>query len=327
MKAIATKTPYRLCLTGGSDLIPYVERHGGDAFSVTIDKFVTVKVSRINTIEIRLSYPQGKEKVKNVRDIKNPIIREALIMCKIKSGLEIISETDIPLGSGLGSSGAFAVGLLNALYALNGLSISPKELAEKAAYLEINRLKYPIGKHDQYLAAYGGFLHLEFKKEGNVAVNQINIPKKSRKKLEKELVLVFSGIQRSTGKIHNVTAKKFKNSKTVFADITNFRNLGNRMRDHIINGELNKFADNLGNLMAAKKKCFVNCSNKNLDKLLNVGFESGAKGAKIVGAGGGGFVYFYVPTDNQLKFKKGISAAGGTVYPFSFVEHGSIVLR
>lgn len=326
MKTVITKTPYRLCLTGGSDLIPYVKRHGGDAFSATIDRFVTVKVSRINVPEIKLSYPQGKERVKNTEDIKNPIIREALVMCGIKSGLEIISEADIPPGSGLGSSGAFAVGLLNALHVLDGIFLSPEQLAEKAAHLEINRLKAPIGKHDQYLAAYGGFLHLEFKKEGDVTVNRINIPEKSRNKLEKELVLVFSGIRRSTSEIHGVTAKKFKNFETVFADITNFRNIGNKMRDYIINGEINKFAENLGNLMDAKKKCFVNCSNKKIDALLDTGFRLGASGAKIVGAGGGGFVYFYVPKNKQPNFKKGIKNAGGKVYPFSFVRHGSIIL-
>lgn len=326
VKKITTKTPFRLTLTGGSDLIPYVEKHGGDAFGATIDKYVTVQLARRKDNVISLRYPDGHEVVNSIPEIKNPIIRQALTSHNFKGGLDLISNSDIPPGSGLGSSGAFAVGLINALHTLSGLEKTALELAEEAADLEINQLKSPIGKYDQYMAAHGGFLHLGFNKDGSVAVNRLTVAPKTKKQLEEEVVLVFSGMKRSASEVLGVTAERFKNDLPVFEDMHSFRNLGNQMRDMILAGNVSGFAEALPALMQAKKKCYVACTNEKLEKFIDVGHRLGASGSKIIGAGGGGFVYFYVPAEKQENFKKGIKLAGGAVFPFSFVSQGSQIV-
>ncbi|MBI2454031.1 MAG: hypothetical protein HYV54_00420 [Parcubacteria group bacterium] len=323
---VVTKTPHRICLTGGTDLLPYVKKFGGDSFGATIDKFVTVEVSKRNDQFFNLSYPDATELVDEKEKIKNPIIRQALVSHKIYEGLNIKSVSDIPPGSGLGSSGAFTVGLLNALHALKGISKSPRLLAEEAADLEINKLKAPIGKHDQYMAAHGGFLHLIYKKDGGVTVRKIDIAHDTKKKLESELVLVFSGMKRSASETLGVTARRFRSSNEIFSDISAFRKHGLGLRGHIINNRIENFANGLKALMVAKKQCFVSCTDDKLEEFLNIGYGLGAVGAKVIGAGGGGFVYFYVPKNLQPRFKKGISAAGGTIYPFRFVFQGSQII-
>ena len=215
---------------------------------------------------------------------------------------------------------------MSALHGLKGFIKSARDLAEEAADLEINQLKSPIGKHDQYMAAYGGFLHLIYRKEGGVTVRKVNVNDAIVKKLESELILVFSGMKRSASETLGVTAKRFESSKEIFADISVFRKYGSGLRNYLINNHIENFADGLKTLMAIKKQCFANCTNEKLDKFMDEGYRLGAVGAKVIGAGGGGFVYFYVPKPNQTKFKKGITEAGGTVYPFSFVEAGSKIV-
>ncbi len=324
---VITRTPHRICLTGGTDLLPYVKKFGGDSFGATIDKFVTVEISKRNDNRFNLSYPDAAELVDEKEKIKNPIIRQALISHKISEGLNIKSVSDIPPGSGLGSSGAFTVGLLNALHGLKGIVKPPRDLAEEAADLEINKLGAPIGKQDQYMAAYGGFLHLIYRKDGGVTVRRIKLSHSVRKKLETRLVLVFSGLKRSASEIHSTTARRFESSKTIFADITNFKKRGGELRGHLVNNRLDSFAGGLQTLMAAKKQCFVNCANDKLEEFLDIGYGLGAIGAKVVGAGGGGFVYFYVPEASQHKFKQGITVAGGDVCEFSFTRAGSRIIR
>lgn len=325
-KVIISKTPHRICLTGGTDLIPYVRRYGGDSFGATIDKFVTVAVSRRQDGLISLKYPSGSEQTNNVASIQNPIIRRALMNYRISGGVNIISVSDVPVASGLGSSGAFTVGLLNALSRLEGRAKPPRVLAEEAAHLEINQLKAPIGKHDQYMAAYGGFLHLIYKKRGGVSVKRINLLPAVKKELADNLVLVFSGLTRSASQVHSVTAERFKSTSAVFADISGFKNTGAMLRRDLVDGRVGEFGHGLKTLLAAKKKCFVNCTNGHLDKLIETGYALGAVGAKVIGAGAGGFIYFYVPKIHQPNFKRGIIAAGGTIYPFSFVAEGSRIV-
>lgn len=320
---IVIRTPFRISLTGGTDLLPYVKKYGGDAFGATIDKYVTVSLTKRNDSKINLTYPDGEEKVDLISEIKNPIIRQALISHNFKDGLDLISVSDIPPGSGLGSSGAFTVGLLNALHHLKGIKKSAKELAEEAADLEINQLKAPIGKQDQYMSAFGGFVHLEFQKNNDVRVNKLRVDEIIKKRFEKEFLLVYSGIKRSASKVLSVTAKRFTNTEAIFSDITAFREYGNQMRDLILAGKVNEFAGKLKNLLTLKKKCYVACTNEKMEKFIEAGYKAGATGAKIIGAGGGGFVYFYVPKEKQENFKAGIILAGGKVFPYSFVEQGS----
>ncbi len=326
-KKVTVRTPVRITLTGGNDLIPYVKKHGGDAFGATIDKYVTVTVSQRSDNLVSLNCPTEKEIVSDIAVIKNPIIRQAFISHQIKGGLDIVSTSDIPPGSGLGSSGAFTVGLLNALYALDNIQKSPGELAEEAADLEINKLGAPIGKCDQYMAAFGGFLHLAFERDGSVKVNRVEISESTKKRLEEEMILAYSGRQRSASEVLNITAKRFLESEAIFAEINTFRNLGNKMRALLANNRVDEFAQGLKNLLNAKKKCYISCTNEELEKFIEKGYQSGAVGAKIIGAGGGGFVYFFVPKEKQPEFKRGIVSVGGTVFPYRFIDFGSRVVE
>ncbi|MEK9186281.1 MAG: hypothetical protein AAB885_01710, partial [Patescibacteria group bacterium] len=218
------------------------------------------------------------------------------------------------------------VGLLNALHAFKGTVRSPRDLAEEAADLEINKLKAPIGKYDQYMAAFGGILHLVFEKDGSVVVNKLDFSENTRKRLENELVLVFSGMKRSASEVLNVVNKRFETSEAIFADIASFVKLGDQLRGFLVEGRVDDFVGNINNLLAAKKKCYISCTNEKLDRFIDTGYQLGATGAKIIGAGAGGFVYFYVPSKKQENFKRGITAAGGTVYPFQFVDEGTQVI-
>lgn len=322
-KKITVKTPLRISLTGGNDLIPYVSKYGGDAFAATIDKYVTVSVERRDDKIINMRYPDGEEKVYSISAIENPIIRQAFVRYNFQGGFNLVSTSDVPLSSGLGSSGAFAVGLLNALQLLKGVSKSPEELAEEACDLEINQLKSPIGKQDQYMAALGGFLHLEFQKDNSVKVNRVKIDSQMKKRLEDELLLVYSGTKRSATAVLSVTAKRFESNEEIFPDITAFREYGNQMRNLIISGNFDEFCGRLKKLSHLKRTCYVGCTNERLEKFIEVGYQLGATGAKILGAGGGGFVYFHVPKEHQKVFMSGISNLGGQVFPYSFVDHGS----
>lgn len=323
---VTTRTPYRICLTGGNDLLPYVKKFGGESFGVTIDKYATVTLRRRSDDVVHASYPDGEEHVTNINDIKNGIIREALRLHGIQDGIDIESRSDIPPGSGLGSSGAFAVGLLHAIHILKGEEVSSRALAEEAARLEIEILRSPIGKHDQYMAAYGGFLHLLFHSDGSVGVEHTSIPANVRNDLEHNLVLVFSGQKRSATKVLESTALRFEESASIFDEINSFRKAGNVLRGHLMNGQTDDFAKGLKQLLEAKKKCYRACTNDRMDSLVERGYALGAIGAKIIGAGGGGFAYFYVPSRSRKTFERGIVKYGGTPTPFRLEDHGTRVV-
>lgn len=174
-RIVISQTPHRIALTGGHDQIPYVKRYGGSGFAATINRYATIILMRRLDHHIELIYPGAHETVEEIVDITHPIIRTVLHKYSL-NGVNIYSHSDIPPGSGLGSSGTFTVGLLNAIHALLGNRRTPSELAEEAADIEISALKSPIGKYDQYAAAVGGFTRMTFKKNGDVEIRPVNIP-------------------------------------------------------------------------------------------------------------------------------------------------------
>lgn len=323
-----TRTPYRLCLAGCTDLPPYVKKYGGDGLSGTIDKYVTVVVKRRLDSKVLFHYFGGTEEAASVKEVAHPYVRVALGRVGIKDGLDVAAFSDILPGSGLGSSGAFTVGLLNAFWALEGKNKSPKVLAEEASDLEINTLKAPIGKHDQYITAFGGIRSLKFKKNGEVEVKRIKIPISVKNKFENQALLVYSGITRSASQVLSSTANELKNldSRTVSA-MHEFRKIGNEMQTSFASSDFYGFGKKLSRLWEAKKRAFTISSNERVDELIKSALGAGVLGGKAVGAGGGGFLYFVCP---DAKIKKQVAARlsllGAVEYPFSFTEHGSKIV-
>lgn len=325
-KAVISQTPYRLALTGGHDQIPYVQRYGGSGFAVAINKYATIIIGQRLDKKIELTYPGKYELAEKLEDVIHPIIQAVLQKYGL-DGVSIYSHSDIPPGSGLGSSGTFTVGLLNAVHAYLGETLSPADLAEEAADIEINALKSPIGKYDQYAAALGGFLNMEFQKDGSVIAKEVKIPAKAKAEFARNTFLVYSGIRRDAGVSLGVTlAGLLAGDQPTFDRITAFRNHAEQMRRLMEQGAVADFARSLPRLMELKTAAHPASSIPAVKKMIDTGIKLGALGAKNMGAGRGGFIYYYVPEEHHQDFIDGIQKVGGTLFPFSVVNHGTRIL-
>lgn len=328
IKTIAvSKTPYRICLAGATDLIPYVKKFGGEALSATINKYVTITARRRSDKKIVFHYALGTEDVKHPDDLSHPYVRLVLEHVGIKNGIDIASFTDIPFSSGLGSSGAFTVGLLNSLWALQGVKKTPRDLAEEAAHIEISKLGAPIGKHDQYLAAYGGICTLHFFKDGSVKVIKNNLAPKDLKNFEDRLALIYSGTTRSASQVLSpVSASLASFDPQILQGMHEFRKVGGEMRKFLKEKNFSGFGTTLNNLWDVEKKVFANSTDR-LDELIALGKKNGALSGIVVGAGRGGFLYFVCPNlvDKQ-KVVRALAKANAPEYPFFFVQEGSKII-
>lgn len=320
---VISQTPYRLCLGGGTDLNPYVHRYGGHALSATIDKYVTVVVKKRKDNKIFFHYALGTEAADRPVDVKHPYVRAALKHADIQGGVDIASFADVPFASGLGSSGAFTVGLINALWGLSGVRKNPRELAEEAAHIEIDMLQNPIGKHDQYLAAYGGICDLRFLRNGRVLVKKIKLAEIERKKLESHILLFYSGTARSASRqlsplYSRLLAHDYKTTQAMHE----FRKAGLRMGRLLRNRDFINFGITLNALAEIHKKHWP--SNSRFDGLIAFGKKNGALGGMASGAGGGGFIFFVCPDDSAKKrVARVLSLKGVEEYPFRITPDGS----
>lgn len=297
------RSPLRITLGGGgTDLPSYYEQHEGFLIAAAIDKYVYTTIHHTTTPdEIVLRYSQI-EKVKKVEDIKHPIIREALLLTGItETNIEITSLADLPSGTGLGSSGSFTVALLKALYNFKKRFISPEQLAEMACHIEINLLKEPIGKQDQYIAACGGVTAFEFKKDGKVNPISLNVSNETINRLEENLVMVSTGFYRAAG---SVLKEQNDKSKAMDASMINnlhyVKELGYRSLEAIESGNLHSLGIIMHEHWQHKKKRSGLMSNSDIDTWYELGMNNGAIGGKLIGAGGGGFLLFYTEEKNKL---------------------------
>lgn len=324
---IISKTPYRINLAGATDLIPYVKKFGGQAFSAAINKYVTIVAQRRYDKKIVFHNKLETEEASDAKHIKNHHLRAVLNHVGIKTGIDIVSFTDTPLASGLGSSGAFVVGLLNALWSLSGVNKGPRELAEEAAHVEINKLKAPIGKHDQYLAAYGGICSLTFLRDGSVRVKKVTLAEKEKRELENTFLLAYSGMAGPTAVTLSPLSQKLRQMEpTTVAAMHDFRTINNQMTAHFARKDFLSFGTTLNHLWELEKKTFSN-SNERLDALIEVGKKEGATSALVVGAGGGGFLYFVCPNpQTKARVSRVLAKMGASEYPFSFTEEGSKII-
>ncbi len=302
---IISRSPLRITLGGGgTDLKSYYKKNGGFVISAAINKYVYVTITRPFKEGVYLKYSKI-EKVRKVTQINHPIIREALKLQKPKTPqIEITTLTDIPSGTGLGSSGSFTTGLLKALYSHKKKLIQPNELAELACDIEINKLKEPIGKQDQYISAFGGLNCFYFKKNGNVIVEPLKISHKSIEDLEDNLLIFFTGFSRNASDILREQDKKSKKFEEKILRNLNFvKELGLKSKKYLENGNINKFAELMNVHWDYKQSRSKNMTNKVISKCYDDALKNGAVGGKLVGAGGGGFLMFYANNKEKLRRK------------------------
>jgi D-glycero-alpha-D-manno-heptose-7-phosphate kinase len=300
---IIARSPLRVTLGGGgTDLASYYGEHEGFLVSAAIDKYVYVTVMRPFKPGVYLKY-SALEQVAAVADVKHPIIREALQLLNLDvPQIEITTLADIPAGTGLGSSGSFTTALLKALFTHCRRVAHSQELAELACDIEINRLGEPIGKQDQYIAAFGGITCLTFHKDHRVTVQPLRVSMETMFDLEDNLLLFFTGFNRSAG---SVLKDQHDRSQARDADILRnldyVKSLGYRSKEALESGDLVRFGELMHEHWEYKKRRSDAISNQQIDRWYSLAMKNGAIGGKLVGAGGGGFLMFYARDRNRLR--------------------------
>ena len=300
---IITRTPFRITLGGGgTDLPSYYESHGGYVFSMAIDKYMYIMLHHLPATERKsiIRYSQV-ETVSSVNEINHPLAREALRLHDVKDYIELTSMADMPAKTGLGSSGSYLVGVLNAIRAYKGDPASPAKLAEEACHIEMNVLKEPVGKQDQYIAAYGGFQLLEIDKAGKVGVTPVPVNFMTANELATKARVYYTGIQRSAtavlkGQDQAAREKTAPDHRHVVDCLSRIKEIGREIKNAFETGDLDRFGVLMDQHWETKRKMSAKVSLTVLDELyIRVKKEFGVLGGKVIGAGGGGFMMLYCP--------------------------------
>jgi D-glycero-alpha-D-manno-heptose-7-phosphate kinase len=303
---IISKTPMRISfIGGGSDLPSFYNDEAGLIVAGALDKHVYVSVLEKFDDDVRLSYSET-ENVQNVANLRHDIARETLLDFGIYNKIEISSNSEIPsAGSGLGSSSSYAVGLITALNLhVHKMQKKPHEVAEKACEIEINILKKPIGKQDQYMAAFGGLKAIQFNPDGTVNVKFLTTSYESIKKLESRLVLMYTGVTRKADAILRHQSELIKKNPNTKLQIRDMVQLAKELEKDLNENNIDTLGELLDEAWNIKKTITHQISNDVIDNFYNVGKHCGAVGGKLLGAGGGGFILFYADEDSQKKIMK-----------------------
>jgi len=319
---IISKTPFRISFCGGgTDMKEYYSLKQGSVVSTAINRHMYIMVKDFfDPNKIFLKYSRT-EMITNVDKIRHPIIREALKSTGIMRGVEIASMADIPSATGLGSSSSFTVGLLNALHAYLEEHKSPEQLAKEACNIEIEMLKEPIGKQDQYIASYGGLRQIIFHTDDTVSSEIIIIPKSVKEELESNLLLFYTGVARNSRDILS-EQKKNIGKKTEFLDA--MKELSSEMKNSLVSKDTTRFGELLHKNWEYKKKLASKITNPLIDRYYKTAINSGALGGKILGAGGGGFLLFYCEQKKQNNLIKNMRNLRQV--PFRFENHGTRIV-
>ncbi len=323
---ILTRSPLRISLGGGgTDLASYYERYEGFLIAGAINKYVYVNVTRPFSEGIVLKYSKI-EKVEKIAEIQNPIIRESLRLFNLKTPqIEISTVADIPSGTGLGSSGSFTTGLLKALHAHKRQPIHTNELAALACDIEINKLNEPIGKQDQYIAAFGGITSFIFKKDGTVIAEPLSVTSETIFQLEDNFLLFYTGQSRKASQIlSDQKTKSLAGDKEMIDNLHFIKELGLRSKLALEAGNLEDFAMLMNEHWEHKKLRSNGMTNENINKWYEVGIKNGGLGGKVVGAGGGGFLLFYA--HDKQKLRKAMKEEGLEELRFGFDFDGTKVI-
>lgn len=304
---IITRTPLRISfIGGGTDLKCFYEKHGGALINATIDKYIYVMV---------------KERFIGKGKFNHPFIQEAMKMVNIKGGIDIHTWSDLPHGTGLGSSGSYLVGLLKALYAYRGRYIPEDELAETACEIEIDVLKAPVGKQDQYAAVYGGLHYYSFGPNG-VDKARINLPYLKKQILNSRLMLFYLGVTRASA---SILKEQVKNTDKITPLLKYVRDQAIGLKELALGDDLDLFGIVMNRGWQKKKGFASNITTPEIDAYYDSAMRAGAIGGKVVGAGGGGFLLFYVPEKYQDHVRDALSDL--KELPFNIVDEGSKVLQ
>lgn len=324
---ILTRTPFRITLGGGgTDLPSFYREHGGFILAVAIDKYMYLNVNTpIVDDKIRVRYTSS-ELVDHVDEVKHTLAREALRRFGVTSGIEIVSIADIPSGTGLGSSSSYLVGLLNALHVLFQDQATPQKLAEEACHIELEVLKKPIGKQDQYMAAFGGLTTLDIKPDGRVCVTRLELDVDLVESLEHNILMFYTNEMRDATSIlkKQDEATRTKNLKVVNS-LCEIKNVGLEIRAAITKGDLRRFGELLDVHWQSKKRLSEGISNSQIDAWYELAKQNGAIGGKISGAGGGGFLMLYCE-ESKTRLRKAMREAGLRELKFRFDFEGSKVV-
>ncbi len=323
---IIVRSPLRISLGGGgTDLPSYYRRHGGFVIAAAIDRYVYITVHTTFVKDIIVKYSK-LERVDRVDQIEHPIIREALRVLGIDGEyLEIASMADIPAGTGLGSSGSFATALLKALHAYQRHPVLAQDLAQQACDIEINRLKEPVGKQDQYIAAVGGLTCFEFCPDDRVTVMPLQVDAETLFNLEDNLLLFFTSYSRAAGTIlEEQDARSRVDDHAMLDNLHYVKEIGVRSRQLLEKGDLIGFGEIMNEHWQYKKRRSDQMSNHDIDRWYDLALENGAVGGKLVGAGGGGFLMFYAADKTRLRHV--LRAEGLREVRFRFDFEGSKVI-
>ena len=321
---ILSKTPLRMSFVGGgSDMPAFYQKDEGAVVSTTIDKYMYITIGQKFSGDIRINYSQT-EQVNQVKEISHPLVRESLSLLDIEGGIEITSTADIPSkGSGLGSSSSYTVGLVNALHAFKKKSISKEILAQIACQIEIEKCNEPIGKQDQYAAAYGGLNLIRFLRDGSVLVEQINCEEKTKLALEKSILVFYTGRTRKASDLLKQQSKNLKNNNKRLM-MTKMVEMAYEMKNSLETGDINHIGYLLNENWILKKQITKGVSDQEIDSWYQKAMNAGALGGKLLGAGHGGFLMFLAEPEKHGNI---INALNDLKYiNMSFDQNGSQIV-
>lgn len=320
---IISRTPLRVSLMGGgSDLPAFYRTEPGVVVNTTIDKYIYITVNRAFDHNIRASYSKT-ENVDHVDKVAHPLIREAMRHTGVVQGVEITSIADVPSrGTGLGSSSAYLVGLLNALWAFKGVHASARRLAEEACHIELDVLGEPIGKQDQTIAAYGGLQQIRFNPDESVFVNPVICHKKTREALERHLVLYYTGITRSASEI---LARQTENTEDKREVLRRMVQMADEVYDILCsNRRLDRIGELLHRSWESKRELAAGITNAEVDRLYAAARQAGALGGKLTGAGGGGFLMLWIEPQNHDRVREALAPL--RAFPIRLEPQGSKII-
>jgi D-glycero-alpha-D-manno-heptose-7-phosphate kinase len=323
---IISRTPFRISLAGGgSDLADYYRQSPGRVVSMAINRYMYVTVNRRFDDDIRVSYTRT-EIARHPDDVQHDLIREALHVTGVRRGVEITTIADLPAGIGLGSSSSLTVGVLNALFALKGEQKSPHDLARLACEIEIGRLGRPIGKQDQYIAAFGGLQDIRFNSDDTVSLSPVLCSREQRDVLVRCLQLFYTGMQREAGSVLTEVKARMADPSTR-ARITRLVTLAEDVRQALVSGRVSRIGRLLDESWSLKRRTAAGVSNDALDDLYSRAIVAGADGGKVSGAGGGGCLLMFVRNARRARVRKALLQAGLREVPVGFEIEGSRIIH
>ena len=322
---IITRTPLRVSLGGGgTDLPSYYSQREGFVIAAAIDKYVFLGINRTFSDDYTIKYSE-MEKVPTIGDIRHPIVREVLAKHNVPPAVEIVTLAEIPAGTGLGSSGAFTVGLLRAIYALQREHIPAAGVAEEACHIEMELLGQPVGKQDQYIASFGGLTCFEFGRDGSVRTSRLLVSEPTMHYLQEHLLMFFTGYSRqATEMLGDQKRRSEQGDGEMLDNLDYIKALGVASKEALERGDTHRFGELMHEHWLHKRERTHGMSNPSIDRWYDIGMANGAVGGKLVGAGAGGFLMFYAEDGRALR--KAMAAEGLTEVRFSFDHEGSKIL-